>query len=217
MRYPRSVAIATAAVLLATPLSGGAASGTSYKKVPLFARFASDGTTLRSYVVPVQANVTVRKIISIRARLTGKMQYAKPNQINLALTRVSPQQRRVFARLATPRAWPQYYNLQLVQTRTVNGHKDYTIRGVPKNAGDAIDHLVADVSDGTSPAVTAHWFLRGNGTINIQIQTAMVRGYVLPVSDQTDIDVPGNRVHADVKYGSYAVTSEPKRSKISLR
>ena len=216
MRYRRTAAFATAALLFGTPWGTSAAS-TSYKSVPLFARFAHDGATLQSYVVPVQANVTVRKIISIRARLTGNMRYAKPNQLNLVLSRVSPQQRRVFARLATPRAWPQYYNLQLVRTSTVNGKKNYTIRGVPKNGTDPVDHLVADVPDGTSPVLSAQWFLRGSGTITMRIQTAMVHGYVLPVSDQTDIAVPGNRVHADVQYGRYRVLADTRRPRLSLR
>ena len=216
MKHVRTITVVTAAVLLAARSPGAGADRWS-AKVPLFARFASGGASLRSYVVPVQADVTVRKIVAIHARLAGDMRYAKPNQLNLTLNRVSPEQRRVFAKIATPRTWPQYYNLYLLRTSTVNGHKNYVIRGVPKSSSDAVDHLIANISDRAAPLVHAQWFLRGSGTITMQIQTAMVRGYVLPVHNQTDINVPGYRVHADVNYGQYALSAAPKRQKLSLR
>ncbi|MGH7684260.1 MAG: hypothetical protein ACREMT_07945, partial [Vulcanimicrobiaceae bacterium] len=144
----------------------------------------------------MSANVTVRKIISLHARLHGSMRYEQPNALSLSLNRVSPQQRKVFAKLATPRTWPEYYKLQLVRTSDVHGHKDYVIRGIPRNAADAVDHLVADISDGPTPRLNAKWFLRGRGTITMHIETAKIRGYVLPVRDQTDVNVPGYRIHA---------------------
>ena len=211
MKYAWTIAAVTAAFLLAAPKVGAARP--SHANVPLFARFASDGTRLRSYVVPVHANITVHKVISIRARLAGNMRYAKPDRLLLTLNRVSPEQRRVFARIATPRAWPQFYNLHLLRTVSINGRKHYMIRGTPQNPSDPVDHLVADVPDGATPVLYAQWFLRGKGTITMHIQTATVNGYVLPVRNQTDINVPGYRVHADVNYGHYDL----RDTRVSLR
>jgi hypothetical protein len=217
MKHAKAIAVVTAVFLFVAPSQGsGAQAPRPRANVPLFARFATEGASLRSYVVPVQANVTVHKIIALRARLAGNMRYAKPNRLDLTMNRVSPQQRRVFAKISTPRAWPQYYNLRVTRTSTIKGHKYYVIRGVPKTRDDAVDHLIADVSDARAPQIYAQWFLRGKGTITMRIQTAMVRGYVLPVRNQTDIDVPGYRVHADVTYGRYALSGS-RRSKVSLR
>jgi len=211
VKHARTIAVVTAVVLLAAP--NRVAAGIPHANVPLFARFASDGTSLRSYVVPVQANVTVHELVAIKARLAGNLRYGQPNRLNLTLNRVSPDQRRVFAKIATPRAWPQYYNLHLLRTVNIHGRKHYVIRGTPRNAWDSVDHLIADVPDGKTPVLYAQWFLRGKGTITMHIQTAMVRGYVLPVHNQTDINVPGYRVHADVSYGRYAL----RDSRVSMR
>jgi hypothetical protein len=179
----------------------------SWSRIPIFAQFIADGTRLRSYIVPVHAHVTLRKLIVLHVLLNGTIKYTQPDEVALTLPHVSQQQRNVFAKLSTPRTWPENYNLQVTGPTIVDGHAHYIIHGLPKNPNDAIAFLSADVSDETAAQIRVQWHLSGSGTITMLIDTARIAGYVLPVRQRTDIHVPGNNVHADMRYGEYVLNA----------
>ena len=183
-----------------TPLLG-------WSRIPIFAQFLADGTRLRSYIVPVHAHVTLRKLIVLHVLLNGTIKYRQPDEVALTLPRVSQQQRNVFAKLSTPRTWPDNYNLQVTGPTIVDGRGHYIVHGVPKKANDAVAFLSADISDEPAAQIRVQWHLSGSGTITMLIDTARIEGYVLPVRQRTDIHVPGNNVHADMRYGEYVLNS----------
>ena len=195
--------LATSVCLAASLLCGATTPPTD--SVPLFARFATYAAKLQSYTVPLHVDVTLRKIIRIRVSLNGSMHYERPDDLTLALGRVPQQQREFFAKLATPRTWPMNYDLEVTGTTVVDGHTHYAINGVPKDATDGVDHLVADVSDDDAPVLKVQWFLRAGGSITMQVATAAIGKYVLPTREQVDVNIPGHRLHADISYGTYVL------------
>ena len=76
---------------------------------------------------------------------------------------------------------------------------------MPKDAADGVDHFIADVSDEDAPILKTQWFLRGRGSIMMQIETAAIGKYVLPAREQVDVNVPGHHIHADITYGTYVL------------
>src|SRR5579872_1449733 len=130
----------------------------SCEKIPLFARFAADEASLRSYAVPVHTAVALHKLITFHFGLNGTVYFKQPDRIALNMHMVPAEYRQLFADLGTPRIWPQIYDLQVVGSETTGTRTTYHLKGVPKQSSD-VTSMLADVSDDGSPIV-AQWVLR---------------------------------------------------------
>lgn len=177
------------------------------QRVPLFAQFANEDPALRSYSAPLHVSVAIHKLITFHVGLDGMVYFRRPGKLAMTMQRVPEQYQKLFAKLGTPRTWPQNYDIQVTGTdETSDGQKIYHVRGVPFNSCE-IDHLVADVGPAEMP-VKATWFLRDGGTIVSTIESTTVGGYVVPKEQHADINAGGFKIHADMTYGDYDVNGQ---------
>jgi hypothetical protein len=171
--------------------------------VPLFAQYASEAPSLHSYSVPLHATVAIHKLFTFHMGMNGMVYYQQPDHIAVDIHSVPEQYRKIFAKLGTPRTWPQSYDLQVIGVDGTGDQKVYHLRGTPYNSCE-IDHLTADVSTDNSP-VKATWYMRDGGTIAATIEFTNAGSYSVPKDEHIDIDSGGFKIHADLDYGDYAV------------
>jgi hypothetical protein len=174
--------------------------------VPLLARFAADGTSLHSYIVPVHLTATLRKLVfSFRFRREGTVTFEQPNRLNASIRSVPKRYADVFGELGTPDMWPTLYDLQLVRTEFVDGRSWFELSGVPRGDSD-VAHLSVRMSDETQP-IEARWSLNSGWTITSTIELEPVRAYLLTKRERADIVGHGFRIHSEMVYGSYAINA----------
>ncbi|MBV8425338.1 MAG: hypothetical protein JO349_09100 [Candidatus Eremiobacteraeota bacterium] len=192
-----------AAPLLILALGAGRS---SLDTVPLFAQYASEDPSLRSYSVPLHAKVAIHKLITFHFGMNGMVYYRKPDRMAVNIDSVPEKYRKTFAELGTPRTWPMTYDLQVTAVDETPNGKVYHLCGTPRTAND-IDHLVAEVRGPDDP-VKATWFLRGGGTITSTTEFTTAGRYQVPKVQHADIDVGGVKLHADLEYGDYEVNGQ---------
>lgn len=175
--------------------------------VPLFAQFATEDPALRSYIAPLHISVAIHKLFTFHFGLDGTVYFRRPGRLAMTMQKVPEQYQKLFAKLGTPRTWPQTYDLQIVGTdETASGQKIYHVHGVPFESCE-IDHMDADVGPSNTP-VKVTWTLRDGGTIVSTIESTTVGGYSVPKEQHADINAGGFKIHADMLYGDYEVNGQ---------
>jgi hypothetical protein len=174
--------------------------------VPLFAQYASEEPSLHSYSVPLRATVSIHKLFTFHMGMNGMVYFRQPDRFAVDIHSVPDQYRKIFARLGTPRTWPQTYDLQVTGIDGTGDDKIYHLRGIPYNSCE-VDHLVADVGNGSTP-VKATWFMRDGGTIAATIELTNAGAYSVPKVERADITSGGFKIHADLEFGDYLVNAQ---------
>jgi len=178
----------------------------SVESIPLFAQYASEDPSLRSYSVPLHATVSIHKLFTFHMGMSGMAYFRRPDRFAVDIRGVPEQYRRTFAKLGMPRTWPQSYDMQIVGVDGTGDDRVYHLRGIPYHSCE-IDHLEADVGSPNAP-VKATWYMRDGGTIAATIDFTTVGGYSVPKSEQADIDSGGFKIHADLEFGDYEVNGQ---------
>ena len=197
------IATASASAAAPTPPAGDV----TIASIPLFARMASDGDSLRTYKVPVHMSGWLHKFIfTFHFQRDGMASFAQPASLQFVFDSVPQKYTQIFGQLGTPRTWPAIYNLQCVKTEQVDGVTQYEIHGVPKDPSSDIDYVVIRMNDHVGP-ITAQWFLRDGWNVTSTIQMESVGNYLLPKEDDTVVTGHGYNIHSDVTYGNYELNS----------
>jgi len=171
--------------------------------VPLFAQYASEEPSLHSYTVPLRATVAIHKLFTFHMGMNGTAYFRSPDRFAVDIHGVPDQYRKTFAKLGTPRTWPQSYDLQVVGIDGTGDDRIYHLRGTPYHPCE-VEHLEADVAGPNAP-VKATWYMRDGGTIAATIDFTNAGAYSVPKSEHADIDSGGFKIHVDLAFGDYAV------------
>ena len=178
----------------------------SLENVPLFAQYASEEPSLRSYSVPLHASVAIHKLFTFHVGMDGMAYFRRPDRFAVDIHGVPERYRKTFAKLGMPRTWPESYDLQVVSVDGTGDDRIYHLRGTPYHSCE-VDHLEADVSSGSAP-VKATWYMRDGGTIAATIEFTNVGMYSVPKAEHVDIDSGGFKIHADLAFGDYEVNGQ---------
>ena len=196
--------IATAGASAASPMPSA---DVTIASIPLFARFASDGDSLHGYQAPVHMSGSLHKFFfTFHFERDGTVKFEQPATLQYAFDSVPSKYSSMFNQLGTPRTWPSIYNMDCVKATQEDGVTDYEIRGVPKDPSSDVDHVVIHMDDQGGPIV-AQWILRDGWWVTSTIQMESVNNYMLPKEEETDVTGHGFRIHSDVTYGSYQLSS----------
>jgi hypothetical protein len=196
--------IASAASTSAAPLAGDQPSIAS---IPLFARFETDGTSLRGYKAPVHLDGSLHKFfISLKFEREGEVSFAQPDSLDFTLNSVPQQYSSMLSQLGTPRTWPYDYTFVCVKTVDTDGTAVYELHGVPKSTTSDVDHLVVRMQDGDAP-IQAVWVLKDGWTVTSTIDLEAVGNYLMPKEENAHVTGHGFDIHSDVTYGNYVVSS----------
>jgi len=174
--------------------------------VPLFAQYASEDPSLRSYSVPLHATVSIHKLFTFHMGMNGMAYFRSPDRLAIDIRGVPEQYRKTFAKLGTPRTWPESYDMQVVGVDGTGEDRTYHLRGTPYHSCE-IDHLEADVG-GLNAPVKATWYMRDGGTIAATIEFTTAGPYSVPKAEHADIDSGGFKIHADLDFGDYEVNGQ---------
>jgi hypothetical protein len=196
--------IATASSTSAAPLGADQA---GMATIPLFARFATDGSTLRGYSAPVYISGSLRKFfISIPFKRQGEVTFARPDSLDFTIQSVPKQYDALLAQLGTPRTWPYLYTFSCVKTTSTDGTTAFELRGTPKDTTNDIDHVVIRMPDGDGP-IDARWTLKDGWVVTSTIHMQSAGAYLVPKEEDADIVGHGLRIRTDLTYGTYQVAS----------
>jgi hypothetical protein len=172
--------------------------------VPLFARLSAEGTNLRSYSVPISLAVTIHKFLfAFHFRRNGTVQFELPDTLTTTIASVPKRYTDVFAELGTARTWPLIYDLELLGSDVIEGHRTYRLRGVPLQPSD-VDHVLIETTEAYAP-IEAQWFLHSGWTITSTIETEIIADHLVPKGESTDIVGHGFKIHSDMTYGNYTL------------
>jgi len=174
--------------------------------VPLFAQYASEEPSLRSYSAPLRVTVAIHRLFTFHVGMNGTIYFLRPDHLAIDIHAVPEQYRKTFASLGTPRTWPETYDMQVVGVDGAGNDKVYHLRGTPYHSCE-VDHLDAEVANASTP-VKATWHMRDGGTIAGTIAFTSAGPYSLPKDERLDIDSGGFKIHADLEFGDYNVNGQ---------
>ena len=181
-------------------------SPSSVDSVPLFAQYASEEPSLRSYSVPLHASVAIHKLFTFHMGMNGMAYFRRPDRFAIDIHGVPEQYRRTFSKLGMPRTWPESYDMQVVSVDGTGDDRVYHLRGTPYHPCE-VEHLEADVAGENAP-VKATWYMRDGGKIVATIDFTTVGTYSVPKVEHADIESGGFKIHVDLEFGDYEVNGQ---------
>lgn len=197
----RAFLLLLASVALVAPSPAPGISG-------ILAKMAEQQRGIESYEVPVRMDVHFHKLISIHQFLTGTRYFKRPDRAALVVNAVPAEARafqHIYEGLGTPETWPEKYVITMLPETTYNTVHVFELQGVPKKIGN-VDHVVLDVAMDSYAPVRARWFYRNGGTAEMQIYEQRVQGkYLLPSTENIQINFPAYEAHGTVSYGEYKI------------
>jgi hypothetical protein len=176
----------------------------------ILAHMVQNRRGLDSFTVPIHFDVTVHKVVSVGFKLDGTRYFERPDREALIMQTVpalaQPFQK-IFSGLGTAETWPQAYDITMMPLKLPESASVYELKGIPK-AGGNVAYILLDVSQTTYEPLKARWFYKNGATIVLGVQNGLADGrYLLPETEDVDINFPSYRAHAVAHYGAYAINT----------
>ncbi|HXW52035.1 MAG TPA: hypothetical protein VEJ41_08600 [Candidatus Acidoferrales bacterium] len=202
------LAIAIASTAASPAPKHQASEGVSAQSI--LAHMVANRRGLNSFTVPIHFDVTVHKVISVGLKLDGTRYFERPDRealIMQTVPAVAQPFQKIFSGLGTAETWPQIYDITMMPLHAPESAARYELKGIPK-AGGNVAYILLDVSQTTFEPLEARWFYKNGATIVLGVQNGLADGrYLLPQTEDIDIDFPSYKAHAVAHYGDYAINT----------
>jgi hypothetical protein len=210
----RGLALGPLCVLLTLELTTTAfapAAGTdSTEGDQMLARATSD-PGLRSYAVPVNFAVRLRKPIRIRTRAEGMAYFKAPAQAVLTIAKAGGILGGLFKGSynvdIAPQAWTEKYHVVSVETSVVAGAPVEVLHARPRSPEGDLDQVVFELARPALTVAAAQWQYRDGSSINLTYTNEVVGRHMLPQAASISVDMPRYRFDANATFGSYALNA----------
>lgn len=170
----------------------------------LLTRMAQVNADLHSYTATLHADVHLLTFPFLETQIVGTIYRREPDREKLVITSglpvVAQQFGNLYPDIVSPSLWPQIFVI-----RRVSDDGNVTqLKLIPRKRGN-VDHIDADVADGTALINRLRWNYRNGGSAEMTQSYALMNGDFLAVAQHGRIDEPGYKAEISAVVGNYNV------------
>ena len=160
---------------------------------------------MQSYQAQVSVDFRLRSFPYISQHLNGTTYFKRPDNFEVVFEKVPSYAKgfdKLYSDIDDPTSWAKRFDLSLVGSQTVAGHRDVIVRLVQKVRGQ-IDHQDVAIDPMTARIDAMSWSYYNGGTISMTQEFQHVGAFTVLAKQHATIRIPFVHASADAVYHHY--------------